>query len=188
MTVTVNTDALSGVIPAIPSKSYAHRMMICAAFSEEPSRIFCTSGSEDILATIRCLNAMGASITYEDGVIEVIPVDRTALPSSASMDCGESGSTLRFLLPVACALGIDGEFVMHGRLSQRPLSPLYEELIRHGAVLAQQGTQPFLISGRLSDPDFSIAANVSSQFISGLEYTASKLMPFPRKNSPAFTA
>ena len=168
MTVTVNTDALSGVIPAIPSKSYAHRMMICAAFSEEPSRIFCTSGSEDILATIRCLNAMGASITYEDGVIEVIPVDRTALPSSASMDCGESGSTLRFLLPVACALGIDGEFVMHGRLSQRPLSPLYEELIRHGAVLAQQGTQPFLISGRLSDPDFSIAANVSSQFISGL--------------------
>ena len=168
MTVTVNTDALSGVIPAIPSKSYAHRMMICAAFSEEPSRIFCTSGSEDILATIRCLNAMGASITYEDGVIEVIPVDRTALPSSASMDCGESGSTLRFLLPVACALGIDGEFVMHGRLSQRPLSPLYEELIRHGAVLAQQGTQPFLISGRLSNPDFSIAANVSSQFISGL--------------------
>lgn len=168
MTVTVNTDALSGVIPAIPSKSYAHRMMICAAFSEEPSRIFCTSGSEDILATIRCLNAMGASITYEDGVIEVIPVDRTALPSSASMDCGESGSTLRFLLPVACALGIDGEFVMHGRLSQRPLSPLYEELIRHGAVLAQQGTQPFLISGRLMDPDFSIAANVSSQFISGL--------------------
>lgn len=168
MTVTVNTDALSGVIPAIPSKSYAHRMMICAAFSEEPSRIFCTSGSEDILATIRCLNAMGASITYEDGVIEVIPVDRTALPSSASMDCGESGSTLRFLLPVACALGIDGEFVMHGRLSQRPLSPLYEELIRHGAVLAQQGTQPFLISGRLSDPDFCIAANVSSQFISGL--------------------
>lgn len=168
MTVTVNTDALSGVIPAIPSKSYAHRMMICAAFSEEPSRIFCTSGSEDILATIRCLNAMGASITYEDGVIEVIPVDRTALPSSASMDCGESGSTLRFLLPVACALGIDGEFVMHGRLSQRPLSPLYEELIRHGAVLAQQGTQPFLISGRLTDPDFSIAANVSSQFISGL--------------------
>ena len=168
MTVTVNTDALSGVIPAIPSKSYAHRMMICAAFSEEPSRIFCTSGSEDILATIRCLNAMGASITYEDGVIEVIPVNRTALPSSASMDCGESGSTLRFLLPVACALGIDGEFVMHGRLSQRPLSPLYEELIRHGAVLAQQGTQPFLISGRLSDPDFSIAANVSSQFISGL--------------------
>ena len=143
-------------------------MMICAAFSEEPSRIFCTSGSEDILATIRCLNAMGASITYEDGVIEVIPVDRTALPSSASMDCGESGSTLRFLLPVACALGIDGEFVMHGRLSQRPLSPLYEELIRHGAVLAQQGTQPFLVSGRLSDPDFSIAANVSSQFISGL--------------------
>lgn len=168
MTVTVNTDALSGVIPAIPSKSYAHRMMICAAFSEEPSRIFCTSGSEDILATIRCLNAMGASITYEDGVIEVIPVNRTALPSSASMDCGESGSTLRFLLPVACALGIDGEFVMHGRLSQRPLSPLYEELIRHGAVLAQQGTQPFLISGRLTDPDFSIAANVSSQFISGL--------------------
>ena len=69
MTVTVNTDALSGVIPALPSKSYAHRMMICAAFSEEPSRIFCTSGSEDILATIRCLNAMGASITYEDGVI-----------------------------------------------------------------------------------------------------------------------
>ena len=166
MTVTVNTEALSGTVPAIPSKSYAHRMLICAAFSEKPCRIFCTSGSEDILATIRCLNAMGASITFENGVIEVMPVDRKAMPSFASMDCGESGSTLRFLLPVACALGIEGEFVMHGRLGQRPLSPLYEELLRHGARLAPQGTQPFSVSGRLTDPDFVIAANV--QFISGL--------------------
>lgn len=168
MTVTVNTEALSGTVPAIPSKSYAHRMLICAAFSEKPCRIFCTSGSEDILATIRCLNAMGASITFENGVIEVMPVDRKAMPSFASMDCGESGSTLRFLLPVACALGIEGEFVMHGRLGQRPLSPLYEELLRHGARLAPQGTQPFSVSGRLTDPHFFIAANVSSQFISGL--------------------
>ena len=168
MTVTVNTEALSGTVPAIPSKSYAHRMLICAAFSEKPCRIFCTSGSEDILATIRCLNAMGASITFENGVIEVMPVDRKAMPSFASMDCGESGSTLRFLLPVACALGIEGEFVMHGRLGQRPLSPLYEELLRHGARLAPQGTQPFSVSGRLTDPHFVIAANVSSQFISGL--------------------
>ncbi len=168
MTVTVNTEALSGTVPAIPSKSYAHRMLICAAFSEKPCRIFCTSGSEDILATIRCLNAMGAAITYKKGVIQVTPVDRTALPSFASMDCGESGSTLRFLLPVACALGIEGEFVMHGRLSQRPLSPLYEELLRHGASPAPQGTQPFTVSGSLTDPHFVIAANVSSQFISGL--------------------
>ena len=168
MTVTVNTEALSGTVPAIPSKSYAHRMLICAAFSEKPCRIFCTSGSEDILATIRCLNAMGASITFENGVVEVMPVDRKAMPSFASMDCGESGSTLRFLLPVACALGIEGEFVMHGRLGQRPLSPLYEELLRHGARLAPQGTQPFSVSGRLTDPHFVIAANVSSQFISGL--------------------
>lgn len=168
MIVKVNSNTLAGTIPAIPSKSYAHRMLICAAFSRRPCRIRCTSASEDILATIRCLNAMGASIVYENGMLQVTPVDREHLPEYAEMDCGESGSTLRFLLPVACALGLQGAFIMHGRLSQRPLSPLYEELCTHGASLSPQGEQPFRVGGRLTDPEFSIAANVSSQFISGL--------------------
>ena len=99
MTVTVNTDALSGVIPAIPSKSYAHRMMICAAFSEEPSRIFCTSGSEDILATIRCLNAMGASITYEAndyGGFEKVGLLGRTLPTSDTQITTQAGDVILY--------------------------------------------------------------------------------------------
>ena len=84
------------------------------------------------------------------------------------IDCRESGSTLRFLLPVVCALGIPCDIVMRGRLPERPLSPMYEELIAHGAKLSPQGEQPFSVNGKLENPHFTIAANISSQFISGL--------------------
>lgn len=168
MIVQVNAHHLYGEIPAIPSKSYAHRLLICAAFSKTPSHILCPSLSEDITATIQCLNSLGADISYENGTISVIPMDCDHMPRHAVLDCGESGSTLRFILPVVCALGAECELKMRGRLAQRPLSPLYEELCSHGAVLSPQGTQPFQVKGKMSDPAFSIAANVSSQFISGL--------------------
>ena len=85
-----------------------------------------------------------------------------------TLDVGESGSTLRFLLPVVCALGKDTRIVMHGRLPERPLSPLWEELERHGSRLTRLPDGSVMTSGRLTGGEFTIAANVSSQFISGL--------------------
>lgn len=168
MKVTVSPGSLGGVIAAAASKSCAHRQLICAALSKAPSTIKINTFSEDILATARCLEALGAGIQSIPGGFRVTPLNRCAIPACAVLDCGESGSTLRFMLPLVCALGAECSLVMRGRLAQRPLSPLYEELIGHGALLSPEGISPLRVSGKLSDPDFSISGAVSSQFISGL--------------------
>ena len=168
MNVSVKADRFGGSISAIPSKSYAHRMLICAALSKKTSRLECSSLSEDIEATADCLNSLGADIRYQNGIFDIHPINRDHLKDDAVIDCRESGSTLRFLLPVVCALGISCEIIMRGRLPERPLSPMYEELISHGIKMSPQGTQPFFVDGKLDNPSFTIAANVSSQFISGL--------------------
>ncbi len=156
----------AGCLDAVPSKSAAHRLLICAALSESPSRIRCAKINDDIEATVRCLNALGANICFQNGILHVTPL-RT-LPSHAVLDCGESGSTLRFLLPVVLALGVSADFQMSGRLPARPLSPLYEELISHGAVLSPQGSNPLSVSGKLRGGNYMMAGNVSSQFTTGL--------------------
>ncbi len=166
MTVTIYPSRLAGDIEAIASKSQAHRLLICAALADRPTTIACPTLSADITATADCLRALGADIAYENGVFAVKPI--SALPDRAALDCGESGSTLRFLLPVVCALGADAEIAMHGRLPERPLSPLWEELEAHGAVLTRPRPDVIAVSGKLAAGDYTIAANISSQFISGL--------------------
>lgn len=135
-------------INAIPSKSHAHRAMICAALSESACDIICDGTSEDIEATINCLVAMKVG--------------------SNVMDCGESGSTFRFMIPVLGALGKTAVFELRGRLAERPLSPLYEQLQAHGMTLSEQGSVPFEISGQLEPGVYEIDGGVSSQFITGL--------------------
>ena len=167
MKAIIQPSSLAGEIEAIASKSQAHRLLICAALADRPTAIRCATLSADIRATADCMSALGASITYENGRFTVRPIGD--LPDSAVIDCGESGSTLRFLLPVVCALGIETDIVMHGRLPERPLSPLWEELERHGAVLTRP--QPDIIhvaAAPLSGGEFTLAANISSQFISGI--------------------
>ena len=168
MVVTVSPSKLTGTIPAIASKSHAHRLIICAALSDGPTDIVCGETSEDIEATVRCVTALGASVTRVGGVYRVTPIDRSAVKRGAALDCGESGSTLRFLLPVVCALGSESEFTAHGRLPRRPLSPLYEELVSHGCTLSAQGSVPFKCSGQLRSGSYTLSAGVSSQYISGL--------------------
>ena len=107
-------------IPA--SKSQAHRLLICAALSKHPVTLHLDGLSRDILATAACLRALGAEITEISGALQVQPIDK--LPEEAVLRVGESGSTLRFLLPVVGALGVRGAFQMEGRLPDRPLSPL----------------------------------------------------------------
>jgi len=176
----LHSPRLQGVVRAPSSKSEAHRALIVAALqalyggSASPVRVGCTDLNEDIEATVRCLNALGATIRREGEELVVTPV--TVLPPHAELDCGESGSTLRFLLPVCCALGavpgaprgFTASLTGHGRLPQRPLSPLYEELVAHGALLSPMGSNPLTVQGKLTAGDYSLDGGVSSQFISGL--------------------
>ena len=157
---------ISGTVSAVPSKSQAHRALICAALADSPTHIKCEGTSKDIEATAACLAALGADIRSEMSGCAVHPRDGDS--PGLPLFCGESGSTFRFLLPVAGALGGKTEFRLEGRLSERPLSPLYEELIRHGCSLSPQGSNPFYIEGQLSPGSYSLDVGVSSQFISGL--------------------
>lgn len=171
---------LNGVIRAPSSKSEAHRALIVAALAylygtgDRVRRVRCTDLNQDIEATARCLSALGADITREGEDFLVKPIVR--IPPKAVLDCGESGSTLRFLLPVCCALGgvagapedFSVSLVGRGRLPERPLSPLYEELVAHGAILSPMGSNPLVVQGKLSAGDYSVDGGVSSQFISGL--------------------
>ncbi len=171
MKAIIDTSAgIGGEISAIPSKSEAHRCLICAALSGIETKIYCGSVSDDIEATAGCLAGLGANISYDDGIYTVVPISE--MPENAVIDCRESGSTLRFLLPVIGALGIGAEIKMHGRLPKRPLSPLWEELERHGMSLTRENGK-IICSGKLSSGEYSIAGNVSSQFISGLLFALS---------------
>jgi 3-phosphoshikimate 1-carboxyvinyltransferase len=165
--VKVSPRKLNGAVRAIPSKSQAHRALICAALADKPTTIECEGGSDDITATADCLSALGAKIERESSVYIVSPLKRDT-HDIATLGCGESGSTFRFMLPIVGALGRKASFVLKGRLPERPLSPLYEELVRHGCELSPQGTVPFCASGQLEPGSYSLDAGVSSQFISGL--------------------
>lgn len=157
-------------IPA--SKSQAHRLLICAALGEETCEIVCDGVSADIAATAKCLNALGAKVERTETGFLVSPIQKVP-EGCCELLCGESGSTLRFLLPVVGALGAQAAFHREGRLPQRPLAPLDGVLTAHGMTLSEEGDL-LLCSGQLQAGNYEIAGNVSSQYISGL------LMALPR--------
>ncbi len=166
-----NPGSLQGTVAAIPSKSQAHRLLICAAFADQPTTLICPATNRDIQATAQCLSALGANIQASETGYHVTPI--WDLPQSAALTCGESGSTLRFLLPIAGALGVDATFLLEGRLSQRPLSPLWEEMERMGCQLTRPTASTLRCRGKLRPGDYSIAGNVSSQFVTGLLFALS---------------
>ena len=166
MDITIHPRKLKGIVTAIPSKSQAHRMLICAAFADGPTKLICPETSQDIEATAECLRSLGAKILCTENGYEIHPVHK--IPASAILNCCESGSTLRFLLPVVGALGIKTTITMEGRLPQRPLSPLWEEMERMGCSLSRPTPDTILCEGKLQPGEYAIAGNVSSQFITGL--------------------
>ncbi|MBQ5793754.1 MAG: 3-phosphoshikimate 1-carboxyvinyltransferase, partial [Clostridia bacterium] len=166
MQVTLRTPAPRGSLCAPPSKSEAHRALICAALADAPTQIVCNATNDDIDATIDCLRALGARIERTEGSFLVTPIAHA--PTFAELDARESGSTLRFLLPVIAALGTTARIQRRGRLPRRPLSPLRELLAQNGARLIDHADGSLEISGQLKGNDFAIAADVSSQFVSGL--------------------
>lgn len=166
MDITIFPQKLQGSIPLIPSKSQAHRLLICAAFADSPTELLCTQTNRDMEATVDCLNALGADIRRTDAGYFVSPV--AEVPPKALLNCCESGSTLRFMLPVAGALGVDATFAMEGRLPQRPLSPLWEEMERMGCTLSRPTATTIRCTGKLLPGRYSMDGSVSSQYITGL--------------------
>ena len=166
MDITIDPQKLNGTVAVIPSKSQAHRLLICAAFADAPTELICPDTNRDIEATADCLRALGADIVRTGQGYSVTPCQKT--PASAVLNCGESGSTLRFLLPIAGALGVDAVFQMAGRLPQRPLSPLWEEMERMGCRLSRPTADTICCQGKLTAGAYRIDGGVSSQFITGL--------------------
>ena len=164
---------LTGSVTAPPSKSEAHRLLIAAALSKGRSVITGLSRSQDILATAGAMEAFGAKIVF-DGTTAVVD-GIVSPPESASVDCGESGSTLRFLIPVAAALGIRTTFIGHGRLPERPINAYLDELPKHGAEFIYNGTMPFTVTGKLRPGEYRMPGNVSSQYITGLVFALTLL-------------
>jgi 3-phosphoshikimate 1-carboxyvinyltransferase len=154
--VRLSPSVLRGRVQVPVSKSAAHRAMIAAflAGSKDPLPAQ-EPVSEDLAATRAALSALNAAIHSGE---------------TAHIDCGESGSTLRFLIPIAAALGISAVFTGRGRLPQRPLGVYLECLPQHGAVCESSGGLPFTISGKLRPGIYSLPGNVSSQFITGLMF------------------
>ena len=168
MDMTIQPGKLSGTISIIPSKSQAHRYLICAAFASTPTTLLCPETNRDIEATADCLRSLGANIMRTDMGYEISPIAN--IPESAILNCCESGSTLRFLLPIVGALGVDATFHMEGRLPHRPLSPLWEEMQRMGCTLTRPAANTLRCQGKLRPGAYSIDGSVSSQFITGLSF------------------
>lgn len=165
MDILIEPSALSGSVEAISSKSDAHRLLICAAFADRTSSIALSRRGEDIKATIDCLRTIGAKIECNNNICFVEPVKDPAV--RPRLNCDESGATLRFLLPLVSAVCGGGVFGGRGRLPERPLGELVAAMSRH-KVEFSSSTLPFEIKGRLHSGDYSLAGNVSSQYISAL--------------------
>lgn len=169
MNVTLTPGPRRGTVRIPASKSQAHRLLLCAALGEKEVTLRCDGLSGDIRATIACLNALGAEIAEAGpGALRVTPI-RAVPDGVCELSCGESGSTLRFLLPVIGALGARAVFHREGRLPERPLAPLDEVISVHGMELHSKNTDLFC-EGKLLAGDYEIKGNVSSQFITGLLY------------------
>lgn len=168
MDIIIHPGKLYGSVAAIPSKSQAHRYLICAAFASTSTTLLCPDTNQDIEATAACLRALGANITRTSEGYLIEPIRN--VPKEAVLNCCESGSTLRFMLPIVGALGVDAVFRMEGRLPQRPLSPLWEEMERKGCILSRPTANTIRCTGKLEGGDYHIDGGVSSQFITGLYF------------------
>lgn len=168
MDITIHPGSLTGSLRAIPSKSQAHRFLICAAFADNATELICPETNRDIEATADCLRKLGADIQRTPEGYHIAPIKQ--IPDAAVLPCGESGSTLRFMLPIVGALGVDTTFILEGRLPRRPLSPLWEEMERMGCALSRPTADTIRCQGKLNAGKYSIDGGVSSQFITGLMF------------------
>ncbi len=170
MNVIITPAKLAGTVRVPASKSAAHRALICAALADRPTVVRVGALNRDIEATLTCLTALGAKVRRDGDALEVCPIpprEGRNAESIAALDCGESGSTLRFLMPVVTALGANARFVGHGRLPQRPNAALTDALRGHGASV-DGDLLPMRLSGPIGGGRWALPGNVSSQYVTGL--------------------
>lgn len=165
MDICITPSFLSGRVEVPASKSCAHRALICAALAQGTSVISGVSMSKDIEATIGAMTALGAHFKVNGSTVTVTGVK--SCPEKAEIDCCESGSTLRFVIPVAAALGAESTFMGRGRLPHRPIDIYKRELTKKG-VRFTSSEMPYVISGKLTGGRYEIEGDVSSQFVTGL--------------------
>ncbi len=178
MKIKITPSKLSGDINAPSSKSYSHRMIIAASLCNGTSIISNINPSEDIDATCECMTALGAVISSVGSTYTVTGIETPS--SSAVLNCRESGSTLRFLIPVAAVLGCSSEFYGSAKLPTRPITPYKQEMSLKGITFTHtEGVMPFSIEGKLSGGVYSLAGDISSQFITGLLFA----LPLCNENS-----
>lgn len=167
MQIEIKPSLARGSIKAPPSKSMAHRLLICAGLCQEKSEIVGVAPSEDVLATLDCLRAIGAELRYENNTVYIRGVDPHVMTVGGVLPCRECGSTLRFFIPIALLGG--GEVTLTGseRLLARPQS-VYEDLCRKNGLYFDNNGKRILVKGALGSGVYEIPGNISSQFISGL--------------------
>lgn len=172
MDIKVYPGKLKGTVKVPPSKSMAHRALICASLAEGRSTVRGISDSKDMEATMGCMRALGAKIerTEDRSTVIIDGIKRGEGNVSGILDCIESGSTLRFIVPIAAALGAEAHFEGRGKLPERPMTPLADELKKKGIEFLPDGRDslPFDIRGQLQPGVYEIAGNISSQYFSGL--------------------
>lgn len=167
MNIVINPRPLSGRVVIPPSKSISHRALICAALSQGESEITGVLQCEDTDATTEALTALGAEIRTENGKTYVKGI--TNPPKYAEINCRESGSTLRFIIPVAAALGVEAVFTGSGKLPTRPITPYLQEFPKHGVEFLSD-VFPYHIRGKLTAGVYPVTGDISSQFITGLMF------------------
>lgn len=167
MRVTIKKGAACGTVCAPPSKSMAHRMLICAALCNGESVIHGISDCEDVAATMDCLAALGIECLRQGDNVTVKGKDVFALSPNEVLKCRESGSTLRFLVPVAMLLSKSVMFSGAEQLMRRPMD-VYRSLAQENGLVFLQDGETIVVKGPLKSGEYSVVGNVSSQFISGL--------------------
>lgn len=167
MILTIKPSRPKGDIVSPPSKSYAHRALICAGLAKGKSKISNISFSDDIKATLNCLSSLGAEIEIQGNSAEITGIDDFKNFNSNFLFCNESGSTLRFFIPL-CLLS-ENETVLNGteKLISRPLS-IYEDISKKQGLLFEKESNYVKVKGKVKADIFEIKGNISSQFISGL--------------------
>ena len=170
----INPSKLKGEVKIPPSKSMAHRAIICAALSDGLCIIENIDYSDDIIATIDAMNSLGAKIVKHKDYIEVIGAygSNEKAKETRVIDCNESGSTLRFLVPISLLFKGSSKFIGRGNLGKRPLTTYYNIFERQGIEYSyEEGNLNLVINGELKPGTFEVEGNVSSQFITGLLFT-----------------
>ena len=178
MIVTIQPGRAAGTVAAPPSKSMAHRLLICAGLAGGVSRISGLDYNEDILATLDCLRALGAECTQKGDTVTVVGTDIFRAAPSQSLCCRESGSTLRFFTPLALLCGRRVTLTGTEKLLSRPLD-IYEQLCRAHGFLFDRGRQSLQVQGQLSGGEFTVPGDISSQFIMGLLFA----LPLAKEDS-----